>query len=306
MTFPSSSRTQPPAIGLIGLGLIGTALAERLLSAGQRVLGWDTDPARVDALRQRGGGVATGVEEVFAHCPRVLLSLPSHREVADVVGAGGLSLSRGLTIIDTTTGDPASTEELARGLANRGINYLDATISGSSAQVRAGTVALMVGGTPDSFTACSDIFAAIGRQTFHTGPAGTGARMKLVTNLVLGINRAALAEGLVFADSLGLDLTLTLEVMRGSAAYSKIMDSKGERMIEGNFSPDARLSQHLKDVRLIVETGQQAGLPMPLSAAHRAVLEEAENAGFGELDNSAIIKVLGAPSPDPSRNLAPA
>jgi len=306
MTSPSSSRAQPSAVGLIGLGLIGTALAERLLSAGQRVLGWDIDPVRVEALRQRGGGVATGVEEVFTHCPRVLLSLPSHCEVADVVRAAGLSLTRGLTIVDTTTGDPASTVDLARELANRGINYLDATISGSSAQVRAGTVALMVGGDPGSFTACADIFAAIGRQTFHTGPAGTGAQMKLVTNLVLGINRAALAEGLVFAESLGLDLTLTLAVMRGSAAYSKIMDSKGERMIEGNFSPDARLSQHLKDVRLIVETGQQAGLPMPLSAAHRAVLEEAENAGFGDLDNSAIIKVLGAASADPSRNLASA
>jgi len=101
-----------------------------------------------------------------------------------------------------------------------------------------------------------------------------------------------MAEGLAFAQALGIDLELTLRVMRGSAAYSKIMDSKGERMIQGDFAPDARLSQHLKDVRLIVETGQQAGLPMPLSVAHREVLELAEEAGLGDLDNSAIIKVL--------------
>ena len=154
----------------------------------------------------------------------------------------------------------------------------------------------MVGGDAESFAACSDIFAWIGPRTFHTGPAGTGAKMKLVTNLVLGLNRAALAEGLAFAQSIGLDLDLSLAVMRGSTAYSRIMDTKGERMIRGDFAPDARLSQHLKDVRLIVDVGRQAGLPMPLSAAHRVVLEEAEAAGYGELDNSAIIKVLLASS----------
>jgi 3-hydroxyisobutyrate dehydrogenase-like beta-hydroxyacid dehydrogenase len=136
----------------------------------------------------------------------------------------------------------------------------------------------------------------MGSQTFHPGPAGTGAKMKLVTNLVLGLNRAALAEGLAFAESIGLDPAVSLAVMRGSLAYSRIMDTKGERMIRGDFAPDARLSQHLKDVRLIVDIGRHAGLPMTLSAAHRKVLEGAEAAGYGDLDNSAIIKVLGAAS----------
>jgi 3-hydroxyisobutyrate dehydrogenase-like beta-hydroxyacid dehydrogenase len=292
MTSSASDRTQRAAVGLIGLGLIGTALADRLLKAGKRVVGWDINPDRVAALRQKGGEIAGGATEVFSSCRRVLLSLPSHREVADVIQAAGASLSRGLTIIDTSTGDPASTEELAGRLGALGISYLDATISGSSAQVRAGSVTLMVGGDAESVAASADIFESIGQQTFHTGPAGTGAKMKLVTNLVLGLNRAALAEGLAFAGSLGFDPTLSLAVMRGSAAYSRIMDTKGERMVHGDFAPDARLSQHLKDVRLIVDIGRQAGLPMPFSAAHRAVLEEAEAAGYGELDNSAIIKVL--------------
>lgn len=291
------SRVKTP-VGLIGLGLVGSALAERLLDAGERVVGWDIDPGRVAALGESGGKDA---QEVFSSCRRVLLSLPSHREVADVILAAGASLNRGLTIIDTTTGDPGSTEELAASLAERGIAYLDATISGSSAQVRAGSVTLMVGGDAESFAASADIFESIGRQTFHTGPAGTGAKMKLVTNLVLGLNRAALAEGLVFAEALGLDPTLSLAVMRGSAAYSKTMDTKGERMIHGDFAPDARLSQHLKDVRLIVDIGRRAGLPMSLSAAHRAVLEDAEAAGCGELDNSAIIKVLMAPDRNRTR-----
>ena len=286
--------TRDEPVGLVGLGLMGTALAERLIGAGKRVVGWDINPARVAALRERGGQVAGGAFEVFASCRRVVLSLPSHAEVAEVIRGADASLAPGLTIIDTTTGDPASTERLAATLRERGIDYLDATISGSSAQLRAGAVTVMAGGDAESVAASSDIFEVIGRQTFHTGRAGTAAKMKLVTNLVLGLNRAALAEGLAFAGSIGLDLTLSLAVMRGSAAYSRMMDTKGERMIHGDFSPDARLSQHLKDVRLIVEIGRQAGLPMPLSAAHRTVLEQAEAAGYGELDNSAIINVLTA------------
>lgn len=288
-------KNQKKTIGLVGVGLIGSAIAERLLGGGFSVVGWDLDPDRLLALSQNGGRSAPDAATVFRTCDIVILSLPSHVEVNEVLEACGSCLRPGLTVIDTTTGDPISTEQVAIRLTAAHVGYLDATISGSSAQVRTGAVTLMVGGARETFDACADLFAAIGRQTFHTGPAGTGAKMKLITNLVLGLNRAALAEGLAFAQSFGLDLVRTLEVMRGSAAYSRIMDTKGERMINHDFAPDARLSQHLKDVRLIVSIGQQAGLPMPLSVTHRAILEQAEAAGCGELDNSSIITVLSVP-----------
>jgi 3-hydroxyisobutyrate dehydrogenase-like beta-hydroxyacid dehydrogenase len=121
--------------------------------------------------------------------------------------------------------------------------------------------------------------------------------MKLVTNVVLGLNRAALAEGLAFAAGIGIDPARALEVIRASPAYSRIMDGKGGKMVTGDFTPEARLSQHLKDVRLILQLGTQAGLPMPLSHAHREILEAAEAAGLGGLDNSAIIRVLQGGSP---------
>jgi len=282
------------SIGLIGVGLIGSAIAERLLAGGFEVVGWDLDPAAMENLKHLGGTATDEAAMVIRTCDRVLLSLPSHHEVDQVIDECRSTLRRGQIVIDTTTGDPIFTEQVAGKMAALEVGYLDATISGNSAQLRTGAVALMVGGAFETFSSCADIFAALGRSTFHTGPAGTGAKMKLVTNLVLGLNRAALAEGLAFAESFGLDLVRTLEVMRGSGAYSRIMDVKGERMINREFSPDARLSQHLKDVRLIVDLGQQAGLPMPLSAIHRTVLEQAEAAGFGDLDNSAIINVLTA------------
>lgn len=281
-------------IGLIGVGLIGSAIAERLIAAGFRVVGWDVDVAALQMLKQLGGEGGYDVRGIFQSCDRTILSLPSHHEVEHVIDACKSTMRSGQIVIDTTTGDPLGAERVACKLAALNIGYLDATISGNSAQLRTGAVALMVGGAFETFSSCADIFAALGGSTFHTGPAGTGAKMKLVTNLVLGLNRAALAEGLAFAESFGLDLVSTLEVMRGSGAYSRIMDVKGERMINREFSPDARLSQHLKDVRLIVDLGQQAGLPMPLSATHRTVLEQAEAAGLGDLDNSAIINVLTA------------
>jgi 3-hydroxyisobutyrate dehydrogenase-like beta-hydroxyacid dehydrogenase len=151
-----------------------------------------------------------------------------------------------------------------------------------------------VGGDADTFARCEDLWSAFGR-TLHVGVSGDGARLKLVTNLVLGVNRAALAEGLALAEAMGLDLEKTLEVLGSGAAYSRIMDSKGPKMIRGDFTPQARLSQHLKDVRLILQSAQETGITLPLSEAHRQLLERAEAEGFGALDNSALIEVLRKP-----------
>ncbi len=289
-----SPATHSSPVGLIGLGLLGSALADRLRGGSLPVLGYDLDPARREVLAGAGGEVARDAAEVFGRCHRVLLSLPTHAEVQAVLTAAEGTVRSGHVIVDTTTGDPEATAALAAKLATRGVAYLDATVSGSSAQLREGSAVLMVGGDAAAFAACGDLFAPLGRATFHCGGAGAGARMKLVTNVVLGLNRAALAEGLALAQGLGLDARQALAVMQGGPAYSRIMDRKGERMLSGNFVPEARLSQHLKDVRLILEQGEAAGLPMPLSHAHLPVLEEAEAAGLGALDNSAIIRVLTA------------
>jgi 3-hydroxyisobutyrate dehydrogenase-like beta-hydroxyacid dehydrogenase len=283
-----------PPLGLIGIGLLGSALAQRLLAGGEALTGFDLDPDRLDAFRRTGGLPASEAATVFRQCRRVILSLPSHSEVTALLGAQSASLSPGLIIIDTTTGDPATAESLARELAARGVTYLDATVSGSSTQVRDGVAILMVGGDAAAYGACADIFGKLGCETHHTGGPGTGAKMKLVTNVVLGLNRAALAEGLALARGLGLDAAQALTIMQRGPAYSRIMDRKGSKMLTGDFAPEARLSQHLKDVRLILEYGHGVGLPMPLSEAHRVILEKAETAGLGALDNSAIVQVLSA------------
>ena len=221
MPIPDSSSLP---IGLIGLGLMGGAFATRLLRGGFAVIGCDVDLRSRDALAAQGGKTVTSAAEVLKQCDRVILSLPSHREVGQVIASAEGELRRGQIIIDTTTGDPEHSEAMARDLRPREVVYLDATISGNSAQAREGVAVVMVGGDVEAFNACSDLFAQLGAETFHTGVSGTGAKMKLVTNLVLGLNRAALAEGLALGEAIGLDPALTLRVMRGSPAYSRFMD----------------------------------------------------------------------------------
>jgi 3-hydroxyisobutyrate dehydrogenase-like beta-hydroxyacid dehydrogenase len=165
-------------------------------------------------------------------------------------------------------------------------------VSGSSEQVRTADVVLLVGGERATFEACADLFRCFARQWLHARSWGAGAGLKLVVNLVLGLNRAALAEGLAFAQACGVDPELALDALRAGAAYSRVMDVKGRKMLEGDFACQARLSQHLKDVRLILAAGRRAGAYLPFSAVHEQLLERLEVAGLGSVDNAAIIRAF--------------
>lgn len=281
-------------LGLIGVGLMGTAMGQRLLLAGHDLLATDADPARSAALAAFPATDAPGrcaalpdAAAVLRACDRVLLSLPDDTIARRVVEEHAAALRPGLLLIDTSTGDPSAAARLAAWCEARGVRYVDATVSGSSEQVSRGEVLVMAGGAAEDVAECQDIFRVFAARVIHTGAVGTGAAMKLVTNLVLGLNRAAVAEGLIFAQQLGISPAQALEVLLGSMAHSKIMETKGPKMVSGDFTPVARLSQHLKDVRLILAAAGDT--PLPLSQAHRHLLETAEAAGHGALDNSALI-----------------
>ncbi|HUQ71721.1 MAG TPA: NAD(P)-dependent oxidoreductase [Planctomycetaceae bacterium] len=278
-------------VGLIGVGLVGTALAERFLAAGWSVVGYDTSAAQLDHLRDLGGDAAMSATDVFAATDVIVLSLPTSVIATQVMEAVTGPLA-GKIVIDTTTGEPAEVAALGERLAGRGAKYLDTTIAGSSAQVRSGEVIVTVGGDAATVAACDELFCSFAARVFHVGDCGAGAQMKLVVNLVLGLNRAVLAEGLCFAARTGVDPQLALEVLRAGPTYSRVMDTKGARMLGGDFAPQARLAQHLKDVRLILATGATAGATLPLSSLHEQLLEELDRAGYGDLDNSAIIKAF--------------
>ena len=287
------SKGEP--IGLVGIGLVGTALAEHLLARGFSAVGFDIDPSRMAYLEGLGGTVANGPAEVARQCRRVFLSLMTSDIVRQVVeGDNGLLQANPPPefIIDTTTGTPEETTELAGRLADLGVHYLDATISGSSQQIRDREGVFMVGGEKAVFEACSDLFAAASEHYVHVGASGAGSKAKLASNLILGLNRLVLAEGLVFAEGLGLELEPFLRLLKISPAYSVAMDVKGEKMLAGDFAPQSRVSQHQKDVSIILEYAEKTGQDLPLSRVHLEVLDDLIEDGGGDLDNCAVIEEI--------------
>ena len=276
-------------ISVIGLGLMGTALTERLLEHGYCVRVWNRSRDKADPLLARG---AEWSNNPLESCDRVILSLYTTEVVEAVLAQLNAGLRAGQILLDTTTGEPEQTAALGERLAARGVHYLDAPISGSSEQTRRGEATVIVGGERTAFDACADLWRVMGEKVLYVGACGSATRMKLITNLVLGLNRAALAEGLAFAEAIGVSPAVALEVMISSNAYSKAMDVKGRKLVEHDYTVQARLSQHLKDVRLMLQVAGAVGMELPLADTHRRLMERAEATGLGDLDNSAVIEVL--------------
>ncbi len=194
-------------IGLIGIGLVGSAMARNLLAQHFTVIGYDIDPTKQAAFEQMGGSRASSPADVAGRVKQLVLSLLTSTIVQEVIeGKNGILSAKSCPqiIIDTTTGDPEATEIMAQKLTRNNIAYLDATISGSSKEIAARDGIFLVGGIQEAYTQCSDIFKSLTKRALYLGPTGAGSRAKLAVNLVLGLNRCALAEGIVFAEKLGI------------------------------------------------------------------------------------------------------
>ena len=280
-------------IGFVGLGLMGNGMAMNLLSEGFRVIGFDIDQSKMDVIVEAGGKRIDSPDQLAEQVDVIILSLPNSHVVDDVVKESLKLLEtggKGLTLIDTTTADPIMSEALATQLREKGIEMLDATISGTSKMCAEKDMTFMVGGEKDIFHACEQILSAMAKRMFYLGKSGSGALMKLIVNLVLGLNRMVLAEGLSLGKKAGMDQSRLLEVLKQSAAYSKAMDMKGTKMIEKDFlPPEGKLAFHLKDVRLMLDLGKRLNFPLLLSSLHAQALASEVAKGRGEWDNSDII-----------------
>ncbi len=283
-------------VGLVGLGLMGSAIGGNLLDAGFEVVGYDVEGDRRAEHADRGGRVASTVADLAAQCSKILLSLPNSDIVRLVcLGEGSIADAAvaGTLVIDTTTGRPRDTEEVAAALAAADVRYVDATLSGNAAMAEHRDLVAMLGGSEEDVAAARPVLEAISRSIHHLGPAGSGSRTKLVINLVVGVQRVVLAEALVMGERSALPLAVLLDVLKDSAAYSKAMDIWGGRMVEGDhYPPASRIRQSHKDFRLITEQGETVGTPTWLASQVRRLLEIAEEGGLADADNSAVVEVL--------------
>ena len=280
-------------IAIVGLGLMGEVYAQRLIDAGIPVIGYDIDAARRARLNDIGGKAVDSIAALAKPSRAVLVAVFNTAQVEDVIEnhlLPALGESSGKVVAVMSTVDPDQVAALADRVIPRGIRYLDVPVSGTSDQVRRGDGVALIGGDPKIAAELEDVFDALFARSFHVGKIGDGGRAKLAVNLILGLNRLALAEGLVFAERLGLDPAAFLPVAKGSASYSQVMETKGPKMLSGDFSPEGRAKQTLKDVHLMLDQAAAKGQRLPLLEVHADILEACVRAGEADLDNSVVIK----------------
>jgi 3-hydroxyisobutyrate dehydrogenase-like beta-hydroxyacid dehydrogenase len=271
---------------------MGEVYAKRLLDAGIAVVGFDIDPARRARLNEIGGRAVNSIAELAAPARCIIIAVFNTDQVADVIEnhlLPALGDGSNKIVLCMSTCDPDQVAALAARVMPRGIRYLDVPVSGTSDQVRRGDGVALIGGDSAIAGEVADLFDALFARRFHVGKIGDGGRAKLAVNLILGLNRLALAEGLVFAERLGLDPAAFLDVARGSASYSQVMETKGPKMVSGDFSPEGRAKQTLKDVHLMLGQAAGVGQKLAMLEVHAGVLEACVRAGEADMDNSVII-----------------
>ena len=277
------------SVGIFGLGLVGMALAERLLAAGHHVRGFDPHTERGVLLAEKGGKPADAVS--LWDCDILVSAVFSTDQLAQIITDAPEDTVK--VLVTMSTCDPDEVVKLEARARTRGIVLVEAPISGTSRQVQQGTALLLLAGDPLGLDTFEGIADAISPLRERVGEIGCGNRTKLAINCILGLNRAALAEGLVFAEALGLDPTIFLQTASRSAARSDVMHSKGAMMVARNFAPLGRISQSHKDFALIRDMAARGGHGnLPMVGRYLDLMVNADEAGEGDLDNSAVLLAI--------------
>jgi 3-hydroxyisobutyrate dehydrogenase-like beta-hydroxyacid dehydrogenase len=280
-------------VGMIGLGLMGSALSARLIDAGAGVIGFDFDAAKTDGFKASGAEFAAFAADVAARCRTVVIAVYDAAQVMGLLPDLANATAPPL-IICTTTCAPSEITAIAEFAARARLAFIEAPISGTSAEVRAGTATALIAGDADIIASAAATLDILCPQRINVGAIGNASRTKLAINLILQSNRAALAEGIAFAESLGLDGASFLATARQSAAYSRVMDSKGPKMLARDFSPQSHIAQTLKDAELILREAARHGLPLPLTSAQAELLRAAIALQGPDSDSATVIEAIRA------------
>jgi 3-hydroxyisobutyrate dehydrogenase-like beta-hydroxyacid dehydrogenase len=283
-------------IGLVGLGLLGHAIATRLRAGGYEVVGYDVAAERRAALERLGGRAASSVAAVAREADPVCVVLPSLAAVEEVVlGPDGL-VARGRsdqTILQMSTISPALTRRLAREVAACGLGFLDCPISGTSAMVAQGNGVVFVGGERARFERWRPVLDIVLPRPVYVGEAGQAMMLKLVANLLVALHSAAAAEALTMARKAGLDLDLALGVLGTGAASSRMLEVRGPLIAKGEFPAQMKLDLFMKDLHLIQEAAGEVGAPLPLTDVAERLYAQAQAAGHGPEDLSVVVRAFG-------------
>ncbi len=282
-------------IGFIGLGTMGKPMARNLMKAGYSLVVHNRSRAAVDELAQEGARPAASPREVAAQSDIVILMLPDSPDVEAVVtGKYGVfeGARRGLLLIDMSTSSPVLARRLAREAEARGFDMLDAPVSGGDVGAANATLSIMVGGAASTLQRALPVLQTLGKNIVRIGDAGAGQIAKAANQIVVGLTIEAISEALVLAAKAGVDPAKVREALLGGFAQSRVLDVHGQRILDRNFKPGARVKTHHKDLSIALALGKELSVPLPVSAQVYAMFDSMLKSGHGDMDHSSLVTVI--------------
>lgn len=280
-----------PTVGFIGLGIMGKPMAQNLLRADYPLVVLNRSQAAVDELAGEGAQRGASPRDVAARSQVVITMLPDSPDVeAVVLGNDGVaqSIAGGALYIDMSTIAPATARKIAESLGGRGVDVLDAPVSGGEQGAKNAALSIMAGGSEAAFERAKPIFEALGKNIVHVGPSGAGQVTKACNQIVVGVTLEAVAEALALADASGVDPAKVRAALLGGFAQSKVLEVHGQRMIDRNFVPGFKAKLHRKDMNIAAQAGDERALDLVAAKLVRERFDELLAKGEGELDHSAL------------------
>lgn len=281
-------------IGFIGLGIMGKPMAMNLVKAGHELVVYNRSAGATAELVATGKAVAAASPaEVAAQVEMVITMLPNSPDVrAVMLGEGGVlaGAQPGLLVVDMSSIDPTVAQQIGSALAERGVHFLDAPVSGGEPKAIEGTLSIMVGGSEADFARAEPVLRCVGASAVRCGDVGAGNVTKLANQIIVALNIAAMSEALVLATKAGVDPELVYKAIRGGLAGSTVLDAKAPLALARKFHPGFRINLHIKDLANAIAAGHEVGAPLPLTAQIMETMQALKVDGMGELDHGAIIR----------------
>ncbi|WP_336714102.1 2-hydroxy-3-oxopropionate reductase [Arthrobacter sp. USHLN218] len=280
-------------VAVIGLGIMGLPMAVNLVKAGHAVTGFNRSQEKIDKLVADGGRGAASVAAAVKEADVVITMVPDSPDVEAVVsGDDGVfaNAKKGALWIDASSIRPDVASRLAEDARAAGLRPLDAPVSGGEQGAIDGALSIMVGGAAEDFAAAREVLDAVGKTIVHVGPSGSGQTVKAANQLIVAVNIEALSEAIAFLEAYGVDTDAALKVLGGGLAGSKVLDQKGQKMLDRNFDPGFRLALHHKDLGIVTAAAREAGVAVTLGAAVAQLVAATVNQGDGGLDHSGLFK----------------
>jgi len=284
-----------PTIGFIGLGIMGKPMARNLLKAGYSLVVCNRSRTAVDELSKEGAQLGASSEEVAARSEVIITMLPDSRDVELVyAGENGVfaGAKAGMLLIDMSSISPVVARKLAGEAEKRGLDMIDAPVSGGEAGAISATLSIMIGGKANAVERAMPIFQVLGKNIVHIGDPGAGQVTKAANQMVVGTTIAIVSEALVLAAKAGVDPAKVRQALLGGFAQSKILEAHGQKMLERNFKPGFRIRLHEKDMKIALATGSEYGVPLMVTSQVAQMMTAMKSMGNGDLDHSGLVRFV--------------